>query len=359
MPPLIVRAPNHLGDVVMALPALRAASGPARDATNAEGAADVAGAGGRGAHEPADILVVRGLVPILEMAGLPGRILPFDRGAAGLVRAAGALRRGPYRRGILLTPSFSSALVFLLGGVRERRGTATDGRSMLLTERIPRARIDALHRAAAYLLLAGDEAAAEPPAPRLPVPQAERARWRSFVGGSSSGGPTIGIFPGSNAASRRWDTGRYRALAARLAADGARVVVFGGPGERRLTAEVAGDVAFDAGGRTDLRQLAAGLAECALLVTNDSGPMHLAAAVGTRTVSLQGASDPAVTRPLGAAHVLLQHAELSCVPCVRNVCPRRGAGTFLPEAERECLRLITVDEVHGAVVRSVDAAVPD
>ena len=128
-----------------------------------------------------------------------------------------------------------------------------------------------------------------------------------------------------------------------------RVLVFGGPQERRLTAQVAGEAAVDLGGRTDLPMLAAGLAECALLVSNDSGPMHLAAAVGTPTVTLQGPADPAVTRPLGGRHVMLRHPELPCVPCVKNVCPRRGRGYVLPDATRECLRLISVDDALGAV----------
>jgi ADP-heptose:LPS heptosyltransferase len=95
--------------------------------------------------------------------------------------------------------------------------------------------------------------------------------------------------------------------------------------------------------------LAAGLAECDILITNDSGPLHLAAAAGTRTLSLWGAGDPAETGVRGAAHTLLRHPELPCVPCVRNECPRHGAGYVLPEAERECLQLIRAADVLSAV----------
>jgi ADP-heptose:LPS heptosyltransferase len=138
-------------------------------------------------------------------------------------------------------------------------------------------------------------------------------------------------------------------LVRRLAGDGIRVVVFGGPQERALGAAVAGGVALDVAGRTDLPLLAAGLADCDLVITIDSGPMHLAAAVGTPTISLWGAGNPTVTGPGGAGHELLRHAELPCVPCGKNVCPRKGRGHVLEDAERECLRLIDVATVEAAV----------
>jgi heptosyltransferase II len=323
--PTIVRAPNHLGDVVMALPALAAVPG-------------------------ADVMVVRWLVPILELAlgGQGGRrVFPLDRGRRGWAEAVRTLRRRRYGRGLLLSPSFSAALVFAAGGVRERRGTLTDGRRLLLADPVPVQRIRGLHRSAAYYLLVADEAPEPPPAPRLPVPAPVRERGRELL--PAGPGPLVGLFPGSNATSRRWDADRYAALAVRLVTLGFRVAVFGARSEMPLTARVAGSVARDLGGRTDLPLLAATLAECDLLVTNDSGPMHLAAAVGTRTLSLQGPADPKETRPLGHGHRMLRHPELPCVPCVRNECPRTGAGFRLRTAERECLRLIEVAAVEAAV----------
>jgi heptosyltransferase-2 len=132
-------------------------------------------------------------------------------------------------------------------------------------------------------------------------------------------------------------------------------VVFGGPGEEALAREVAGGAALDLGGRTDLPTLAAGLASCRAVVTNDSGPMHLAAAVGTPVVALFGAGEPRETGPLGPGHRVLRHAALACVPCRKNVCPRSGRGTFLQEAARECLGLIGVDEVLSAVAATAKA----
>lgn len=295
---LIVRAPNHLGDVVMALPALRAAGG--------------------------DVLIREGLAPLLQLARLPGRIIPF----ADTLAAAWAMRRGHYERGVLLPPSFSSALIFALGGVDHRRGTGTDGRRMLLTDPVSVGSLKGLHRSVQYMVLVG--AGRDPVVPRLDVAR------------KSHEGTVIGVFPGGNAPSRRWEPDRFAELVRRLTKRGRQVVVFGGPTERELTARVAGGAAVNLGGQTDLAQLASGIASCDLLVTNDTGPLHLAAAVGTPTVSLWGAGDPAVTGPLGAGHRMLRHPELDCVPCTKNDCP-------LAVDRYRCLTLITVDDVEAVI----------
>lgn len=321
---LVIRAPNHLGDLIMALPAISAAG-------------------------PADVVLPRGLAPLAALARFEGGLIELERGTAGFARAAGHLRRGRYRRGILLTPSFSSALLFLLGRVQGRRGLATDGRRLLLQDAVVSSEAEGRHRGCVYHLLVTGAAPEQPPEPRLTVPPEVRERWRRLAGPRT--GWTVGLFPGSNASSRRWDPYRYAELARRLAARGARLIVFGGRGERELTRIVAGDVAFDAGGRTDLPLLAAGLAECDILITNDSGPLHLGAAVGTPTVSLWGAGDPAVTGVPGPPHRMLRRADLPCVPCVKNACPRSGEGYLLPKAERECLQLIEVQDVLAVASR--------
>ncbi|MEP6474779.1 MAG: glycosyltransferase family 9 protein [Gemmatimonadota bacterium] len=327
---LVVRAPNHLGDLVLALPALQRA-------------------------RPDAIVVRRPLLPLLEMARLPGQLIPLDRGLVPLIQIAARLRTARYARGVLLTPSLSSAVLFRLAGMPARRGTATDGRSPLLTDRVEPASLANEHRASAYLVLVGDTLPAVPPVPELSPDAHARERWHALIGEARG---LIGIFPGSNASSRRWEPGHFGELTHRLADAGKRTVIFGGPGERHLTAAAAGSHGIDLGGKTDLAVLAAGLAECRMLVTNDSGPMHLAAAVGTPTISLWGAGNPAETGPLGAGHRVLRHAELPCVPCRANTCPRSGRGTVLPRAERECLELITVDEVMTAIAQQPEIGQP-
>jgi heptosyltransferase II len=329
MLPDLIRTPNHLGDLVMALPALAAA--PA-----------------------ADVVVAAWLAPLLDLLPRQGAVIPLRRGSASMLRTARSLRRRRYSYGVLLPPSFSSALLFRLGGVNRVRGSSTDRRSLLLSDALHRERLKDRHRTLLYMELVTGQAPVAV-APRLPVPADIMARWQQLlhdVAGSASvpavGGPVVGLFPGSNAVSRRWDRERFAGVAQGLAELGARVLVFGSAGEADLTRLVAGTTALDLGGRTDLPILAAALSSCDILVTNDSGPMHLAAAVGTRTLVVSGPADTKETAPGGTDHVYLQRLDLPCVPCVRNECPRSGAGFILPESERECLRLIEVPEVLTA-----------
>ncbi len=321
----VIRAPNHLGDVVAALPAIAA--------------------------DGADVLIVRWLAPLVELADVPGEVLPFDRGLAGFGRAVGALRRRGYREGVLLTPAFSAAWLFRWGGVSRLRGTATDGRSLLLTERVPPARLRGLHRIDAYRLLAGQEPTGRPEAHRLHPRENVRARWREEVG--TGGAPVVGLFPGANAPARRWPVERFGTLARALADRGWKPLVLGGAAEREVTARVAACApgALNAGGRTDLGDLAALLSLCDLVVTNDTGPMHLAGAVGTPTVSLWGPSDPTEVRQTGSPDARVTGPDLPCKPCYRNRCARHGAGTLLADAHEECMRLIDVSDVLSAVER--------
>jgi heptosyltransferase II len=344
MLPDLIRAPNHLGDLVMALPALAAAP-------------------------EADVVVARWLAPLAALLPRSGTVIPLDRGRAGMLSAARALRRRGHAYGVLLPPSLSSALLFRLAGVRRLRGAATDRRTLLLSDAVPRARLKDRHRALVYLELVTGGVAEHVPVPVLTVPAGLAARWAELhsrivpaaapaeagrdgaAHRAATGRAIIGIFPGSNAPSRRWDAARFAAVVRDLVASGMEVLVFGAVGEAALTRTVAGGVAADLGGRTDLPMLAAGLAACDILVTNDSGPMHLAAAVGTRTLVVSGPADTRETAPGGTGHVYLQRLDLPCVPCVKNECPRRGAGFILPEAERECLRLIGVPDVLRAIRR--------
>lgn len=313
----IVRAPNHLGDVVMALPALAA--------------------------DGSDVMVVSWLAPLLELAGLPGKILPFERGFRGFRRAVATLRAEGYGEGTLMTPSFSAAWLFRWGGVRRLRGTNTDGRGLLLSDRIPREALRGRHRVLQYKLLLGQDPDGQPEVHPVVPPDEVVTAWRGRLGE----GRVIGLFPGSNAPARRWPAERFRALARILADRGARVAVFGGNGDRKLTDDVAREIdgVVDVGGETDLVGLAAALSVCDLLVTNDTGPMHLAGAVGTPTVTLWGSSSPSEVHPVGARDARVSGPDLPCKPCFKNHCPRSGSGTILPEAHVECMRLITLDEV--------------
>lgn len=320
----VVRAPNHLGDVVLALPALVAAG--------------------------SDVLVIRGLAPIVEMAGVSGRVLAFDRGLGGWRRAVSELRHARYEEGALLTPSFSAAWLMRWGGVSRLRGVAANGRSWMLAQTVERAALRPLHRINQFKMLLGQDTSALPSARTLKPPPELLTEWRVRTAGSFDG-PLVGLFPGANAPARRWPVAGFAKVARSLADSGARIVVIGGPEERGLTEEVsaAAPGSLDLGGRTNISDLAAVLAICDLVVTNDTGPMHLAGAVGTRTVTLWGSSDPDEVRQIGAPDTRVTGPALPCKPCYRNECRRSGPGTLLDEAHEECMRLIQVDDVIAAV----------
>jgi heptosyltransferase-2 len=317
----VIRAPNHLGDVVLALPAILA--------------------------DGSDILVVRPLAPILEMAGVRARILPLDRGTRGFARAVRELRAGGYRRGMLMSAAFSAACLLRCGGVRHLRGTRTDGRGFLLTERIAPSELRGRHRTDAFRHLLGQEPSKAPASARVTPPHDCVTAWLERLAGE---GPLVGVFPGANAPARRWDADRFGRTVRQLVVGGARTVVLGSPGERALTARIATSAppSIDLGGHTDLVDLAAILSLCDLVLANDTGPMHLAGAVGTPTVSLWGSSDPEEVRQLGAPDVRVAGAALPCAPCRRNHCRRRGRGTLLADAHEECMRLIEVADVVRA-----------
>jgi heptosyltransferase-2 len=281
-------------------------------------------------------------------------VIPYDRGLRGFLRAAARLQRRGYRDGVLLSAAFSAAWLFRCGGVARLRGTGTDGRGLLLADPVDARTLRGMHRVDAFRLLMGQSPSAPPPAHPVRPPAERIAQWRRRLSEPTDGGRLIGLFPGANAPARRWPAERFADLSRALADDGARLVVLGGAGERALTGRVAASTprATDLGGRTDVVDLAAILSLCDLVVTNDTGPMHLAGAVGAPTVSLWGSSDPAEVRQAGAPDTPVTGPPLPCKPCYRNHCHRRGRGTLLADAHEECMRLIEVRDV----VRATEAS---
>ncbi|MCG6957016.1 MAG: hypothetical protein LJF04_13590, partial [Gemmatimonadetes bacterium] len=213
------------------------------------------------AVDGSDVFVVRWLAPLLQMAGLAGRVVPFDRGLQGWRQAVTHLRGAQYREGVLLTPSFSAAWLFRWGGVHDLRGTVGDARTWLLKDPIPRDDLRGRHRINQYKLLLGQDPDTEARNHHLVPPEAKVEEWRRRL---DAGSRVVGLFPGSNAPARRWPVDRFVATGQALARDGVRIVVLGGAGERELTRAVAKDVpgAVDAGGATDLPGLAALLSVC-------------------------------------------------------------------------------------------------
>ena len=162
-------------------------------------------------------------------------------------------------------------------------------------------------------------------------------------------GPYVVVHPGASVPARAWAPERNAELVASLAASGRRVVVTGAPGERALTARVAGEAGEDLGGRTSLAELAGVLAAADAVVVGNTGPAHLAAAVGAPVVSLFAPTVPAVRwRPWRVPHALL-HVDVPCAGCRARACPVPG---------HPCLGGVAVEDVLAAVERLAPVGAP-
>ncbi|MEV5934239.1 glycosyltransferase family 9 protein [Streptomyces sp. NPDC052079] len=159
-------------------------------------------------------------------------------------------------------------------------------------------------------------------------------------------GAYVVLHPGASVPARAWSPGRCAHAVRELAAAGRRVVVTGGAGERELTAYVAGGRAVDLGGRTDAAQLSGVLAGAECVVTGNTGPAHLAAAVGTPVVSLFAPVVPAERwRPYGVPYLLLGDQQAPCAGTRARQCPVPG---------HPCLEQITAHDVVAAVDKLVE-----
>ncbi|HYB74027.1 MAG TPA: lipopolysaccharide heptosyltransferase II [Candidatus Sulfotelmatobacter sp.] len=306
---ILVRAPTWLGDAVLSLPVLE---GLRRTFPRAEVVVSAK-------PTVADLFaLVPGLAAVVPDAG---------RGPRGLLATARRLRRERCDVAVALPNSFASALLARLAGVPHRVGYARDGRSPLLTAAVPvPAAAARWHQVDRYRALLGalgwDEGERRP---ALTVPEAGDAAERLLAGIlAAPGRPLVAVAPGASyGGAKRWAPERFAAAADRLARElGAAIAVVGSRGEAGEAAAVARRVAapvVNLAGRTTLPELGAVLARCTVLLSNDSGAMHVAAAVGAPVVAVFGPTQPAATGPLGRA-AILRH-PVACSPCRYRACP--------------------------------------
>ena len=314
---LLVRATNWLGDAVMTTPALAAVRAGFPDARIVLLARPIVAELFR--HHP-DVDEVM----IYER---PGR----HEGALGRLRLAGELRRRRFDGALLLQNAFDAALIAFLGRIPERAGYPTDGRRILLTMPVPLTPgILERHEVEYYLCLL-DGLGIPRPVPaalKLAVTGEEREamarRLASF--GIAQGAPIVAINPGATYGSaKRWYPDRFAAVADALSAEwSARVVVVGSAAEAPLAGEIEAatrNPLFNLAGRTTVRELMALLSLSSFLVTNDSGPMHIGAALGVPLVAIFGPTDWRRTSPwTDRARVV--RVDVDCSPCMLRECDR-------------------------------------
>lgn len=309
---VLVRGPNWLGDLVMAAPAIRAVAGAWPDAT-------------------VDVALPAAFAPMVPLLCPGVGALPLE-GSRGGVRAirrhAASVREGRYDLAVLLTNSFGTALTMWLAGVPERWGYRRDVRGGLLTRAVrPRtARRASAHHADYYAALVDALGMPRPSLDvRARVPDAARedARVLLEAAGWNGSARLLVCAPGAAYGSAKQWPPPYVARVAMHWIDGGGAVALVGAGDDRMACDAVRQHAtaplIDVTGRTSLVVLAAVLATASRVLANDSGAMHLAAAVGTPVVAVFGPTRERVTSPLGP-HVILTH-EVWCRPCMLRECP--------------------------------------
>jgi heptosyltransferase-2 len=306
---------------------------------------------------PIDVLTTAMVSPLTDyMPGVRAGIvadLPRRRLALGAHHElADRLRQQGYGQALVMPRTWKSALAPYLAGIPCRTGFVGECRFGLVNDlrsgerKLPRM----IDRCAALALPKGEPPPTEWPLPELVVRPAELAAWRRQLGVESGTGVNVALAPGAVGPAKRWPSSFYGGLARQLAGAGHRVWILGGPEESTLAAEIAAaeyPAIRDLTG-PDLRNAILALAAAHVAVSNDSGLMHVAAALGTPTIGIFGPTSPSLWAPLNPlAAVIETHSELACRPCHKPVC-RLG--------HHLCMRDITVDQVLAATQAAIRAA---
>ncbi|MFZ1761313.1 MAG: lipopolysaccharide heptosyltransferase II [Nitrospira sp.] len=345
---IVIRGPNWLGDAVMCEPALSQV---------------------RTLFPQAEItlLVKPGIADLLAQHPEVNRTLVYDdRGRhAGLVgkwTLAAVLRRHRFDLAILFQNAFEAALISFLAGIPRRFGYATDGRTLLLTDPVTvPPRTAQRHQVEYYWDLLKPLGGHGPaPAPRLFVTPDESAliAGRLADAGIGPSDPVIGVNPGSTYGhAKRWLPDRYAEVVNRAVTDvqgrsGARVgvAILGAKGEEPLGKAIADQIktrTVVCSGQTTVRELMALVKRCQLFLTNDTGPMHVAAAFKVPLVAVFGPTDWQTTSPFGVDAQLVRQ-PVSCAPCLLRECP----------IDHRCMTGVTVEQVYDAVVQHLPLVAP-
>ena len=337
---VVIRAPNWLGDAVMALPTIASVRRHFSEATLA-------------------VAAPQPLAPLYDAVDGIDEVVPLPMNGAGLLRPlshAATLRHGRFDVAVLLPNSFAAAVAAARAGVAERWGARTDFRAPLLTRAVkpPRREGRARHQSGYYQDLIR-ALGIEPLElePRVVATDAMRTRADVLLtaAGVTSEAPLVALAPGAAyGRAKRWPPERYAQLARQLSETGATCLLVGSQADQGTAREIesvlssSADRAEGAGiidliGRTDLGALVGLLARCRGFVTNDSGAMHLAAAAGVPVTAIFGPTDELATAPLGT-HEIITH-PVFCRPCLLRECP----------IDHRCMRGIDVERVFAAVNR--------
>ncbi len=383
---ILIIKPSSLGDVIQAAPVARALRGLAAQAR-------------------IDWLVTPGCAGVVELVGSVDKIVLFDRHRFGrmwwnpaafvaFVSFVLKLRRTRYTAVVDLQGLFRSGFLSWATGAATRIGLsdAREGAARFYTTvvRVPTAPMSAVDR----YMLAATALGVPAEAPRrfdLNIAEAKAVEARRILAaeGLKDGERYVVLVPGARWPTKRWPEERFAALAGRIREElGLAIVLVGGPEEREIAARVNGGLVeqqqkkqrppampgaskeeetttaqgqdapvthgrdaratVNIAGRTDLKTLAAVLRGAAVVITNDTGPMHLAAALGRPVVAIFGPTSAERAGPYGRGHVVIS-GRVECAECYERVCRLAGRAE-----ELRCQRAVSVDEVFAAVRKVVE-----
>ena len=310
---ILVRATNWVGDAVMSLPALRALRK-------------------RFPQARISILAKPWVADLYRRESFCDELIPYTpRTVAEKWAAARALRLRRFDTAILLQNAFEAAAIAYLAGIPERIGYARDGRGLLLTRAIhvPKPGEIPRHERFYYLemLRRAGIIAELPPndSIRLEGAPAARASGMDRFRQLGLGETVIGLSPGAAyGTAKRWLPERFAESANQVAGDlGASVAIFGSTDERALCESVAASITTrvkNYAGETSLAEFIDLAAACRVYLTNDSGAMHIASALGVPTVAIFGATDDQTTGPTGPLAKVVRE-QVECSPCLKRECP--------------------------------------
>ena len=298
---ILIRSLNWLGDAVMQAPALRLLKQLRPDAEL--------------------VFLAKPAVAEIVKAYDLGPVLPWS---PGLLARASTIRRAKVDAALLLPKSLGSALEAVIGGVPERWGWRAQGRGILLTRALPRWD-DSAHYALRFRSLVAEALEAESDLPDTSADLVAPDAWTEAAAPfhRADGLPMALLAPGAAGGSaKQWPIASWTALAQRLLKEGVPTAVIGRQEEAGLGQAMADQAPglLDLTGKTSLAALGGLLSQAALVVANDSGTMHLAAALGAPTLGIYGPTSPKTSHSLGKAARAVW-AEVECAPCYLRECP--------------------------------------
>ncbi len=313
---LLIRSTNWIGDAVMTTPAVRAIRKNFPDAR-------------------ISILTKPWVAPVFSNSPYVDNLLIYGdagkhKGLSGKLRLARELKEYRFDAAILLQNAFEAALITFFAGIPCRIGYNTDARAFLLTHSVPcTPQIKKMHQTGYYLgILQGIGLKTDGLGLDLVVDKKYQKRAAEILEehGISMSDRLVGINPSATfGPAKQWFPERYAGLSDKIHEIlGARILLFGGPGDRELGRKISKMMNYppvDLSGKTDLGEAIALISMCNLFITNDSGLMHVAAALDIPLIAIFGSTNPVTTGPKGLNSRIVR-IPVECSPCLKPKCPK-------------------------------------